>query len=152
MSSLTTPGRRGIAFDTNFKQAAPSLRANGSGERPPDDRLREAIQLPQQKGRIASSQGLLAMTGRESAFSRRAIARVMQISLAPSEERGRRECRVLDAPAVSRAKKKKRTRTYKVHRNHTGIPCAMVLTAPPWSPWCTGLVSHPRLRELRPAS
>jgi hypothetical protein len=33
-----------------------------------------------------------------------------------------------------------------------GIPCAMVLTAPPWSPWCTGLVSHHRLRELRPAS
>ena len=29
--------------------------------------------------------------------------------------------------------KKRRTRTYKVHRNHTGIPCAMVLTAPPWS-------------------
>jgi hypothetical protein len=39
-----------------------------------------------------------------------------------------------------------------VHRKHTGIPCAMVLTAPPWSPWCTGLVSHPRLRELRPAN
>src|SRR5580692_9242502 len=33
-----------------------------------------------------------------------------------------------------------------------GIPCAMVLTAPPWSPWCTGLVSHHHFRELRPAS
>ena len=75
--------------------------------------------------------------------------RVLLEFLAPSKERGRRECRVLDAPAASRAIKKKRTRTYKVHRNHTGIPCAMVLTAPPWSPWCTGLVSHPRLWKLR---
>jgi hypothetical protein len=24
----------------------------------------------------------------------------------------------------------------------SGIPCAMVLTAAPRSPWCTGLVSH----------
>jgi hypothetical protein len=33
-----------------------------------------------------------------------------------------------------------------------GISCTMVLTAPPWSPWCTGLVSHHHLRELRPAN
>src|SRR5882757_5760104 len=41
-----------------------SLRANGSGECPPDDRLREAIHFaPQRKKEwIASSQGLLAMT------------------------------------------------------------------------------------------
>jgi hypothetical protein len=51
----------------------------------------------------------------------------MQEFLAPSKNRGRRECRMLDAPAASRAIKKKRTRTYKVHRNHAGIPCAMVL-------------------------
>jgi len=29
---------------------------------------------------------------------------------------------MLDAPAASRAKKKKRTRSYKVHRNHTAFP------------------------------
>ena len=93
----------------------------------------------------------LAMTGRESAISRRRAPEVCKkFSYAFNE--GRRECRVLDAPAASRANKKRRTRTYQVHRNHTGIPCAMVLTAPPWSPWCTGLVSHPRLRELRPAN
>jgi hypothetical protein len=42
-------------------QAAPSLRANGSGECPPDDRLHEAIQS-YKEGWIASSQELLAMT------------------------------------------------------------------------------------------
>jgi hypothetical protein len=39
-----------------------SLRANGSGERPPDDRLREAIHAIAWKDWIASSQALLAMT------------------------------------------------------------------------------------------
>jgi hypothetical protein len=40
-----------------------SLRANGSRERAPDDRLREAIQaLLQQESWIASSLALLAMT------------------------------------------------------------------------------------------
>jgi hypothetical protein len=37
-----------------------------------------------------------------------------------------------------------------------GIPCAMVLTAAPRSPWCAGLVSHHRLaiisQSLTPAS
>jgi hypothetical protein len=35
----------------------PSLRANGSRERAPDDRLREAIHLDAKKEWIASSQG-----------------------------------------------------------------------------------------------
>jgi len=43
-----------------------------------------------------------------SAFSRRENARVVQDSLA--QKRGRRECRVRAAPAVSRAKVKKHTR------------------------------------------
>jgi hypothetical protein len=33
----------------------------------------------------------------------------------------------------------------------TGIPCTMVLTAAPRSPWCTGLVSHHHLRARKPA-
>jgi hypothetical protein len=41
---------------------ASSLRANGPGECPPDDRLREAIQSRAIKNWIASSQVLLAMT------------------------------------------------------------------------------------------
>src|SRR5260221_8679086 len=40
----------------------PSLRANGSRECAPDDRLREAIHLAAKKGWIASSLALLAMT------------------------------------------------------------------------------------------
>jgi hypothetical protein len=44
-----------------FFAAAPSLRANGSRERAPDDRLREAIQCRKEDW-IASSQELLAMT------------------------------------------------------------------------------------------
>jgi len=85
--------------------------------------------------------------GHTSAISRRHASGVLQEILAPSKERGRRECRVLGAPAASRANKKRRTRTYKVHRNHTGIPCATVLTAPPWSPRRTGLFSHRRRRD-----
>jgi hypothetical protein len=34
-----------------------------------------------------------------------------------------------------------------VHRKHAGIPCATVLTAPPWSPRRTGLFSHRRRRD-----
>jgi hypothetical protein len=44
---------------------SPSLRANGSRECAPDDRLREAIQKARKKSWIASSQELLAMTGRD---------------------------------------------------------------------------------------
>src|SRR4051794_10476521 len=46
------------------------------------------------------------------------------------ESRGRRECRMRAAPAVSRAKIKKHTRSSpQVHREQPGIPRAMVLTA-----------------------
>ena len=79
-------------------------------------------------------------------------ARALQEILAPSKNRGRRECRMLDAPAASRAiKEKTHAHSQGPPKSH-GIPCAMVLTAPPWSPWCTGLVSHHHLGELRPAS
>src|SRR5437660_7799917 len=55
--------------------------------------------------------------GRECApaFSRRDFARVMQILLPPSQKRGRRECRVHAAPAVSCAK-----RTVIDAHEHTG--------------------------------
>src|SRR6476469_1985301 len=42
--------------------SAPSLRANGSRERAPDDRLREEIHLAARQVWIASSLSLLAMT------------------------------------------------------------------------------------------
>jgi hypothetical protein len=59
---VTTPNRAAAEFfkcAQNVQQHPPSLRANGSGDRPPDDRLREAIQEPQGKSWIASPQGLL---------------------------------------------------------------------------------------------
>jgi hypothetical protein len=51
--------------DSNFKQPAPSLRANGSRERAPDDRLHEAIHRAAKEVWIASSLPLLAMTMHE---------------------------------------------------------------------------------------
>ena len=49
----------------------------------------------------------------------------------PPEHRGRREDRVRAAPAVSRAssRERKRTRAYRFSGEHSGLPCAMVLTA-----------------------
>jgi hypothetical protein len=49
---------------TNAARLFPSLRANGSRERAPDDRLREAIHVKTEQGAswIASSRTLLAMT------------------------------------------------------------------------------------------
>src|SRR3954453_10975050 len=55
------PGRRS-SRRRHGRRSRPSLRATGSRERAPDDRLREAIQcLPPSKDWIASSQVLLAM-------------------------------------------------------------------------------------------
>ena len=49
--------------------------------------------------------------------------------------RGRRECRVLAAPAVSCAKVCEETHTsIQVQSEHSGIPCAMVLRLMPRSP------------------
>ena len=61
-----------------------------------------------------------------SAISRRDAPEVLQI-IRP-EIRGRRECRVLAAPAVSCAKVCKETHTsIQVQTEHSGIPCAMAL-------------------------
>jgi hypothetical protein len=90
-------------------------------------------------------------TEQASTISRRHAPEVCQETLAPSKLRGRRECRMHDAPAASRAKKKQRTRAYKVHRNKRHS-LRNGFTVAPCSPWCTGLVSHHRLRELPPAN
>ena len=99
----------------------------------------------------------LAMTGQESTISRRRAPEFCKNSFnsfTPSrlQWRGRRECRMLDAPASFACNKRKTHAQSQGPPETNGIPCAMVLTAPPWSPWCTGLVSHHHLRELRPAS
>ena len=64
----------------------------------------------------------------------------------PSGERGRRECRALNAPAASWAEKGRRPTSIVTTGSpkHSGIPCAMVGTAAPYSPRCVGLDSHRR--------
>ena len=69
----------------------------------------------------------------DSAFSRRDAPEVCKI-IRP-KKRGRRECRVLAAPAVSCAKVRKKAHTsIQVQSEHSGIPCAMVLRLMPRSP------------------
>src|SRR5258708_17836766 len=69
----------------------------------------------------------------ESAPSRRDAPEPLKI-LRPSR-RGRRERRVLAAPAVSCAKLCEETHTsIQVQSEHPGIPCAMVLRLMPRSP------------------
>ena len=112
----------------NFKQPSqPSLRANGSRECAPDDRLREAIHGSAKQVWIASSLALLAMTSRyASAISPRVFARVMPEASLP-RIRGRRECRALAAPAISYAIKTKHTSVVTTVTPETpGIPRAVV--------------------------
>src|SRR5260221_12490197 len=61
---------------------SPSLRANGSRECAPDDRLREAIHRAAKEEWIASSQALLAMTTRKNRFVDMAVASI-QVSETP---------------------------------------------------------------------
>jgi hypothetical protein len=74
------------------------------------------------------------------AFSRRRSPEVC-ISFALYENRGRREDRVLAAPAVSRAvcAKQKCTRAYR-QLEHPGLPCAMALRLTSCSPRRTALL------------
>ena len=140
------------------------MRANGSRERAPDDRLREAIHFRRAKKdgllppslvelrRTRSSQALPcanaprlseAMKGRASAISRRGASEWMHGILA-LENRGRRESRVANAPAASRAKIKKHTSVVTTGSpDSSGLPCAMVLTVSFVLSRVTGLVCHP---------
>ena len=70
---------------------------------------------------------LLAMTTwHNSAFPRRDSARGLRYSR-PSQIRGRRECRVPNAPAALRAKMAGSTHASRDrYAGHSGIPCAMV--------------------------
>ena len=57
------------------------------------------------------------------------------------------DARCIPQPRV-RIVSKARKRIHHRFTGNTGIPCAMVLTAAPCSPWCTGLVSHHRPWKL----
>ena len=70
-----------------------------------------------------------------SSRSRRIICARFAIDHSPTR-RGRRECRVLAAPAVSCANSAKRAHTsIQVQPEHSGIPCAVVLRLMARSPW-----------------
>src|SRR5437762_1814791 len=74
-------------------------------------------------------------------YSRGAISPELCINVASLENRGRRECRVRAAPAVSCAK----NCTFGAHehtgqRKHSDIPCAMALRLISSSPRWSGLV------------
>jgi hypothetical protein len=111
-------------FRFNSQTARSSLRATGSRECAPDDRLREAIHLTAEAAWIASSQVLLAMTRwiliqfskskYAFAISRHDLPELCCNDLS-LQKRGRRESRVRAAPAVSCAKC-----TKKNAHEHTG--------------------------------
>ena len=134
-----------------------SLRANGSRECAPDDRLREAIHSTA-SGKLDCF-AALAMTLRyDSAISPNGFfARYSFISRPPN--RGRRECRAADAPAVSCAMVVvERTRAYRSHRNHPAFPTQWfygLWRALPGAPGVLATVAPEKLsvlKNLTPAS
>ena len=102
---------------------------------------RRVSSTPRPIGSIIAASGILdhppsrvMTTEYDSAFSRRDAPEVCKITR--PKKRGRRECRVLAAPAVSCAKVRKRAHTsIQVPPGQPGIPCAMGLRLIPSSPW-----------------
>jgi hypothetical protein len=89
---------------------------------------------PLAEARIASSLPLLGMTAKDTPPHPRGA----MPELCPTfslDSRGRRECRVRAAPAVSCAKMHEKAHTsIQVQTEHSGIPCTMVLRLIPCSP------------------
>jgi len=148
-----------------------SLRANGSYECAPDDRLRGAILTPSFRGARSASpesrdsgsapDGASRNDGCRFASSLRndgALIQTRVYDLAArcaravdesSAQRGRGERRVPVAPAASRALCIGRTHTSKrVHRNRPTFPHAMVLTVSFALSPVIGLVCHRRSADM----
>jgi hypothetical protein len=102
----------------------PSLRANGSRECAPDDRLREAIHVTASGDMDCFVASLLAMTAVRILSTRMRPSSCHK--LAPPKNQGRRECRARAAPAVSYAKGEVARMSIQAQRRHPDIPCAMV--------------------------
>ena len=82
-----------------------------------------------------------AGTTEDGSFSRRNLRPSFAISLSLSRNRGRRECRVRAAPAVSCAKKCAfGAHEHTGERKHSDIPCATALRLTSCSPRWSGLV------------
>src|SRR6267142_366989 len=88
--------------------------------------------------------------------SRRGFSREVCLNFASSEIRGRRECRVHAAPAVSRAKlQKKRTRAYRFSGGNPAFPAQWfygLLRALPGDQACLTPSSALLIADLTPAS
>jgi hypothetical protein len=92
-----------------------------------------------------------AMTAGDTPLHSRGAMRPSCCPNYPLKNRGRRESRVLDAPAASRAKVIKHTSVVTTGSPKTsGLPCAMVLTAYFVLSPVTGLFCHRRLRLNHP--
>jgi hypothetical protein len=91
-------------------------------------------------------QALLSVTTNTPSRSRRALRPRFAGNSSPSKSRGRRECRVRAAPAVSCAMGRRSAHmSIQVQREHPGLPCAMALRLITCSPRRTAL-----LPPLRP--
>ncbi len=131
---------------------ARSLRATGSRERAPDDRLREAIHRAAYAERwIPSSLSLLAMTAeidshsstdmlsRSRGASRPSFALIFRAQ--KTEGAGKTGCALHPRSRVQLRKKNAHT-SIQVQRRASGLPCAMVLRRTSCSPWCANSFSH----------
>ena len=135
-----------------FRVKEPSLRATGRRTSPSEG---EAIHRSAYEGDngfaslasgVARNDGLC--TEYDSAFSRRDAPEVFKIFAL--RKRGRRECRVLAAPAVSCASVHRNAHTsIQVQTEHPGIPCAMALRLISCSPR-RRLSCHRHWRDLPP--
>ena len=108
---------------------------------------RRVSSTPRPIGSIIAASGILdhppsrvMTTEYDSAFSRRDAPEVCKITR--PKKRGRRECRVLAAPAVSRAilRIARAAHEHTGQREHSGLPCAMALRLTSCSPRRTALL------------
>ncbi len=131
------PGIHNHHPEYGFRARAPSRHCEPTGRanaRPMTGSAKQSISQ-QTEAWIASSLSLLAMTtvGCNFAFPRRDAPESCQGS--PSKTRGRRECRVRAAPAVSYANGESGcAHEHTGSAEASGIPCVMVLRLMPRSP------------------
>ena len=151
MGPGTRPGRRIVydalartnPMDSTFKQpnhviAEPTGRANARS----DDRLREAIHSTA-SGKLDCFRCARAMTLRHNSrdLAECFFRELFNYLFPPSPNGGRRECRAPDAPRGSRVQAgsgRAHTSIQVTAPESPGIPHAMVLTATPCSPRCSG--------------
>src|SRR5581483_218511 len=138
----------GFDFQTTHTVVIASQRVRAHAR--PDDRLSEAIHVSARGSMDCVVAARLAMTTRQDTTlhprGTKCPSDASIVSLLKKEGAGNTGC--WPHPRALRAK-----RVHFAHASTTGqpkqsgIPCAMVLTAAPRSPRCTGLVSHLRLAK-----